>query len=284
MNVKKLLKRNPILYKLGMYWNMWYYDFIYDSWLLFKVYLRKKGWLHEMKFDPIAKLKNTHEGERCFIIATGPSLTFDDLNLLKGEITFAVNSIVKILDKMNFVPDYLGIQDAGVYKKIGEQIESCTVPRIFMTDVLYKRHCKQKDKQRYILYPKYNCRHSSHGDKRPLSSGFTDDPSKVIYDGYSITYSLLQIAVFMGFKEIYLLGCDCSYDIKSGKHHFVESGFYDKTAATVGERMIYAYSVAKDYLDKYHPDVKVYNATRGGMLNVFPRKTLDQVFSAECEK
>lgn len=280
MDTEKL-KKVSVLYKLGVWAKMLYYDFIYDGWLLFKVNMRKVGLLKEQMFEAITKLKDSHKGERCFIIATGPSLTFEDLNLLKGQFTFGVNSVVKILDKMNFVPNYLGIQDAGVYEKIGDMIETCPVEHIFMTDVLYQKHCKRKESERYILYPKYNCRHSSHGDKRPLSSGFSDDPSKVIYDGYSITYSLLQIAVYMGFTEIYLLGCDCSYDVKSGKHHFVESGFFDKTAATVGERMIYAYTVAEKWLKANRPDVKVYNATRGGMLEVFPRRTLDQVFKSQ---
>lgn len=273
------LKGWRITYKIGTILVMIYYDFLYDFYLLMKVKLRQWGLLHERKFDKISKLKDSYKGKRCFLIATGPSLTFDDLDKLKGEICFCVNSIVKILDQMTFTPNFIGIQDAGVYSKIGDLIESSTIPHVFMTDILYQQHCKHKGNKNYILYPKYNCRHSSHGDKRPLSSGFSDDVSKVVYDGYSITYSLLQIAVYMGFTEIYLLGCDCSYDVKSGKHHFVESGFYDKTASSVGERMIYAYQVAHDYLTKYRPDVKVYNATRGGMLNVFPRKTIDDVFN-----
>lgn len=274
--IEKAKQCTPI-YKIGMILLIICYDFIFDWYLLLKVKLRKKGFLHEKKFDPIKKLKDTHKGERCFIVATGPSLTFDDLNKLKGEFVMGVNSLVKVLNQMEYVPNYLGIQDELVYGKIGDLIENCKVEHIFMTDVLYKKLCKNKDRNRYILYPKYNCRHSLHGDKRPLSSGFSEDPSIVVYDGYSITYSLLQIAVYMGFTEIYLLGCDCSYDVKSGKHHFVESGFFDKTASTVGERMIYAYTVAKKWLDENRPDIKVFNSTRGGMLEVFPRKTLDKL-------
>lgn len=278
MSFLERIKQISFLYKIGCFVNIIYYDFIVDFYNLIRIQLRKRQLIEIKKFESIKRLKNTHQGERCFLVATGPSLTYEDLDKLKGEFVMGVNSIVKILDQMNFLPDFIGIQDAGVYQKIGHLIEDCNVPYVFTTDVLYKKHCKKKDKNRYILYPKYNCRHSSHGDRRPLSSGFSEDPSIVIYDGYSITYSMLQIAVYMGFSEIYLLGCDCSYDVKGGKHHFVESGFYDKTAVSVGERMIFAYSVAKKWLDKNRPNVKVYNATRGGMLNVFPRKTLDEVF------
>lgn len=81
----------------------------------------------------------------------------------------------------------------------------------------------------------------------------------------------------MGFTEIYLLGCDCSYDVKGGKRHFIESGHFDKHADSTGERMIYAYHIAKEWLDKNHPDIHVYNIIRGGMLNVFPRKRIEDV-------
>lgn len=278
LNIMNYLKSCKMSYEIGVFLKIIYYDFVYDFFLLFKVCLRKKGLIERRKFDKIKMLKNKYRGKRCFIVATGPSLTYDDLFRLKGEVVLGVNSLVKVLKDLPYVPDFLGIQDAGVYEKIGKEIEESSVSHVFMTDSLFEKKCSQKKDPKYILYPKYNCRHSSHGDRRPLSSGFSDDPSVVVYDGYSITYSLLQIAVYMGFAEIYLLGCDCSYDVKSGKHHFVESGFFDKTASSVGERMIYAYVVAKKWLEKNRPDVHVINATRGGMLEVFPRKTLDEIF------
>ena len=84
---------------------------------------------------------------------------------------------------------------------------------------------------------------------------------------------MLQIAIYMGFKEIYLLGNDCSYS--TDKQHFIESGHYDKQAETVGERMIFAFKIAKKYADKN--GIKIYNATRGGMLEVFDRVDLNVV-------
>ena len=85
----------------------------------------------------------------------------------------------------------------------------------------------------------------------------------------------MQIAIYMGFKEIYLLGCDNSYSDDKNKQHFVESGHYDPTYKTAGDRMVVAYMEAKKYADS--KNVKIYNATRGGMLEVFPRVDLDEV-------
>lgn len=277
MGIKEKLKENKAIYRLGVIVNIIYFDFIVDTIDLVKIHLRRLNLLHERRFKHISTLKGILQGKRCFIIATGPSLTMDDLKKLKNEYTFGVNSLVKVIDEMGYTPTWLGIQDGNVFDKIGKTIENSNVKKIFITDELFKK-IENKDEKRYIQYSLYNKRHLSHNNLRPLSTGFSFDCSKCVYDGYSITYSLLQIAVYMGFTEIYLLGCDCTYDVKGGKQHFVETGHIDRNAATTGERMIYAYQVAAKIIEHEHPEIKIYNATRGGMLEVFPRKTLDEIF------
>lgn len=275
------MKNNPILFKLGVWTKIIWYDFVVDSFELLKVYLRKKNILCESKFKTIASLKNKYKGKRCFIVATGPSLTMEDLNRLNGEYVLGVNAVSKLVADLTYIPQYLGIQDMAVYDKIGTIIEECAIRHIFVSDELYSQKVEKKDTERFILFPLYACRHAEHGEIRPLKTDFTSDASKVVYSGYSITYSLLQIAVHMGFNEIYLLGCDCNYGAASGKDYFVESGAKPKYAASVNERLIYAMQYGKEWLEKNRPDVKVYNATRGGMLEVFPRKVLDVVFQYE---
>lgn len=58
------------------------------------VYLRLKYFF--MPADPeLKKLKDTHKGEKCYVVALGPSLTVEDLNLLKEHqaVCFSVNGI-----------------------------------------------------------------------------------------------------------------------------------------------------------------------------------------------
>ena len=50
-------------------------------------------------------INNTHVGERCFIVCTGPSLTVEDCNKLKQEYTISMNSIYKLFDKTDWRPD-----------------------------------------------------------------------------------------------------------------------------------------------------------------------------------
>ena len=91
---------------------------------------------------------------------------------------------------------------------------------------------------------------------------------------YSITHVLIQLAVYMGFKEIYLLGADCNQS-KGKQIHFEEYGVPDTTIDPERERNIVGYKEVKKYCDNH--DVTVYNATRGGELEVFERRNLDDV-------
>ena len=77
----------------------------------------------------LKKYKNIHKGQRCFIIGTGPSLSVEDLEKLKGEITFGSNRIFEIYsqtdwrptyymnqDKANIFIPYAGLSNLGVYR------------------------------------------------------------------------------------------------------------------------------------------------------------------------
>lgn len=79
----------------------------------------------------------------------------------------------------------------------------------------------------------------------------------------------------MGFKEIYLLGNDCSYPNDPKKQHFMDFGHYDSSTLTARDRIIFAYQYAKDFLKE--SDVKILNATRGGALEIFPRVDFDSL-------
>ena len=106
---------------------------------------------------------------------------------------------------------------------------------------------------------------------------FSDDFSKRSYAGSTVTYACLQLAVYMGFKEIYLLGVDFSSgDIKNSKyaHFHIE----EELVAVCFKRQVgAAYISAKRYADQH--GIKIYNATRGGELEVFTRVDFDTLFT-----
>ena len=229
------------------------------------------------KFKELKKFRNKYQGKRCFIIATGPSLTMEDVEMLKNEYTFAVNSMVNVMEKMSYIPTFYAIQDGFAYERLRDKIKATTLNYAFIADwKMKKEYFSDKEWIQYPLtawdyfnaYPE-----ASFEDK----VSFSDDAFKRVFDGFSITYSALQLAVYMGFKEIYLLGSDCNYE--KGVKNFAEYRDEKHMNACVsnGERMIRAFEVAAKWAEAH--DVKIYNATRGGMLEAFERVTLEDVLT-----
>ena len=144
------------------------------------------------------------------------------------------------------------------------------------------------------LYYEFIKREFEPKTKLPL---FSADCSKQIYASGTVTYSMLQLAVYMGFQEIYLLGIDMSYSVERYKDGRVQmnvknnhSTLTEKEETKFKEDIISAhgysyiadvdmqldgYKAAKEYAEKN--GIKIYNATRGGKLEIFERVDFDSV-------
>lgn len=233
---------------------------------------RAKGF-DDDKFKSLKNVCELHKGERCFIVATGPSLTLEDLSLLRNETTFGMNSICRIYEKTDWRPTYYGIQDIFVYPQMKDVIDRyyANADNVFVSDELAEKYHLPGN---FIQYPFNSAYHLYDQHFYKFYSKFSGNAYAEVYDGYSITYSLLQIAVYMGFKEIYLLGADCNYK-KGEKNHFVESGHYDRLEYLNHDKMITGYQASKEYADSH--GIKIINCTRGGMLETFERMNLEDV-------
>lgn len=104
-----------------------------------------------------------------------------------------------------------------------------------------------------------------------------NDASLFIYDNFSVTNMAMTLALYMGFKEIYIIGCDCNYDKAA---HFCNSkidpkGEEEGRWAHAVDFNIRGYITMKAYAEKM--GARVYNATRGGHLEVFERVEFDSI-------
>lgn len=125
---------------------------------------------------------------------------------------------------------------------------------------------------------------------------FSFDCERQVADGTTVTYSSIQLAVYMGFTRIYLLGMDhhfphtidknrrITYDAAVRSHfdprykdiyETVEQkrkivlAVYDQEMAEAAYKSALAAAGSRG--------VGIFNATRGGELEVFPRVRLEQV-------
>ena len=244
--------------------------FFYLSQIVFRTKKLFRKIVKGQEYRKLKRLENIHDQERCFIVATGPSMTMNDLKKLNNEITFGMNSLCRVFDEIGWETTYFAIQDKSVYKKMYEDLGSLFTTELFVSDD--NTDIKQIKSTLY-RYPLNIYNHKTVTDK--FIYKFSDSICDEVSAGFTIAYSVLQIAIYMGFKEIYLLGCDCNYVDDKEKRHFIETGHYDPNYRTIGEKMIEAYKVAKQYADGHN--IKIYNATRGGKLEVFERVNLDDI-------
>ncbi len=233
---------------------------------------RQKGW-RDPNYLEILSLKNTHIDDRCFILATGPSLTLDDVLLLKNEFTFGMNSICLLYEQTEWRPDFFGIQDESVFERV-KNVLLKNPKGVFVSSNIKNKYPDAKIFPSFQLNSKYNYFDYRYTDR--LNVKFSDNAYAEVYDAYSITFSLIQIAVFMGFKNIYLLGCDCNQAIGI-QNHFIETGHLesDDKLASSAARNIYSHAKIKEFCEKR--GVVIYNATRGGKLEVYERVKLEDV-------
>lgn len=234
---------------------------------------------HTARSESIYRYKNKHEGERCFIVATGPSLTIQDLEKLKDEYTFSMNSIVNMYTRTSFRPTYYVVQDGIVERKLRKTILASKMNDVFIgvgnvpgffvniTGRVFKKYYSTCN--RFNLDLGYHFYEMYYASERARIK-FADECEKKVYDGFTVTYSAIELAVYMGFKEIYILGCDAS----RGGH--VDQGVLEEGKNEPLLMNIKGYEVARKYADKH--GIKILNATRGGLLEAFPRVNFDDLF------
>ena len=264
MSIKQFIKNRPHLYN-AIFMTKIYLPRQISFWI--KYLMRTCGIKVKYDYSLLKQYKDIHKGERCFIVGTGPSLKMEDLEKIKGEYSFSVNSIVLSFPDTTWRPTYYAIGDSFGYEKLKTAIREANMPTIFCG--ISNKVMTPKMDVKFIPYP---VNLLDHGKMIPEHiNKFGGDAFKVVYDGHSITYSAMELAVYMGFKEIVLLGIDCDYS-KAVNHIKAYSVQTDINAAYL---MRESYKVARKWTDVH--DVKILNATRNAKLDVFEKVELEDI-------
>lgn len=240
------------------------------------------------RFPGIARFKDIHRGSRCFIMGGGPSLKKIDPRLLKDEITFGVNGIFLIYDWLGFQPTYYVVEDVLVYEDRAADI----VERVVDSECFFpiQFSCPGFDRVNHHYFRALYEFSKAAGFPR-----FSDDPSKLMWIGGTVTFICMQLAYYMGFERVYLVGMDHNYVRPShvtaegntwtsngeDPNHFHPDYFgkgYRWHDPRV-DRMEQAYHCARRAFeaDGRH----ILNATAGGALEVFERVAFESLFPTE---
>lgn len=230
-------------------------------------------------------LRGIHAGERCFILGNGPSLNAADCEKLIGEYTFASNRIYAMFKETAWRPTYYMAIDREFLSERGKELESYELGHMFIGS-----YCKHKfDKGLNEVTRIYCDRLDFDIDLKAWNDRqayISEDVSDHICPGHTVTFYAIQMAIYMGFREIYLLGVDNSYSVylnKDGnvvRNDKVDDYFdrkkYMTSTYSVPASFDYAYGAAREYCDNH--GIIIRNATRGGKLEVFERVDFDALF------
>lgn len=242
-------------------------------------------YLHTPDHFYLKTLKGIHRGKRCFIIGNGPSLLASDLEKLQGEYTFAANRIFRIFDHTDWRPTYYLSVDEKVLKETQDELANWDLGHLFLrydkTNITGPVNKITKIcHERLVFYTKHP------GVYNPVTY-ISEDVSDHFCDGTTVTFGAIQLAIYMGFNEIYLLGVDHNYsrtyDLSGNVqvHNTIDDYFYrrklDRKTSYPGNlhNSQFAYSIAKEYCDTH--GIRICNATRGGKLEVFERVDFDEL-------
>ncbi|MFY1709579.1 6-hydroxymethylpterin diphosphokinase MptE-like protein [Tritonibacter scottomollicae] len=234
-------------------------------------------------------LRNRHKGQRCFILGNGPSLSLDDIERLNklGEVTFASNKIYLLYPETRWRPTYYTVEDTMVLRNHFETLRSVSGSiKIFPDNAKVYGFHDSKTVFVNLIDPKSFVAPLVD----PEFPAFSTDLSKGLAWGSTVTYSQIQLACFMGFSEIYLLGIDHSYKLpgkKDGNKYISEGEVnhfhpdYRKPGELWHEPNLevleHSYAAARRACEGL--GVEIVNASRSTKLDVFERGDLDIVLS-----
>jgi hypothetical protein len=153
----------------------------------------------ENKFK-LYKYKDFYKGQRCFLVANGPSLKKMDLSFLKDEISFGLNRIYLAYEDMNFTNNYLVSINGLVLSQFNDEIQNLKMPKFINWES--KNYYKDDSTILYIY-------------KQLFGSNFGKDISKSVNPAATVTYAALQIIYYMGFTEVVIIGMDHNFTTKT---------------------------------------------------------------------
>ena len=282
--------------------------YLYRNYFLPK-YLTHK---HKGALDKNKELKNKYLGKRCFIVGGGPSVKEIDLSQLSNELTFVVAEFDKNPQYNTLKPKFHILSDSTyftegkseywnqMFEKKNKSVSTDTTLFLNLEAKKYidKRELFSKHKYYYV------------GTQGVMSENFDFNINLEKYLPWPKNSILLCIiiAVYLGFKEIYLLGCEhnfLSFNIGQGQgkdlaysHNYKdELSDIDKTNDQVVKQfavprdltMNYEANIAhilqlfKNYRLLYkkisglYPDIKIFNTTPNSYLDVFPMVNFEAI-------
>lgn len=236
----------------------------------------------------LAELKKTKDNESIYIIGNGPSLNAGDLEKIRGRPSIAMNRISRIYAETRWRPTHFvctttNVEDNAWRDDILESVR-LGIP-VFVWEELAS-HFVGFDNV-YQL----RCLNGNEVRADAPMEWWSDDISQYVTKFGSSMIVAFQIAVYMGYQRIFVLGADLNFSeslfqkllykfrLPSLGHRFDRNHFFSSygtpgfSAEILNRNMLASHRLVKQACDQR--EVEVFNVTRGGQLEVYPRLLLE---------
>jgi hypothetical protein len=222
----------------------------------------------------LCELKGKYSG-RIWMIGNGPSLANTPLHLLNGEYSIGMNAISLIYPKTTWRPSFFMCINVGIPDNKLLQVYQDTV------DLGIPSFVQDDYTDWFIggdLYPIFSISTRCHETGKFLP-GWSSKCENIVWRYATSMYMAAQVVTYMGFTELYLLGCDMGWKRAEDELHdpnhftddyeFMASGKIDTDVERHNIDMVEAHQWMKIMGEKL--GFKIFNATLGGSLEVHPR-------------
>src|SRR3546814_433349 len=142
-------------------------------------------------------LRERHRGERCVLVANGPSLNTMDLSFLRNETVIGTNKIYLGFERFDFYPRYYVAVNPKVLGQSADRIRELNCVK-FLSD-----RCSDFIPEDGLTY---------HINTTRAPARFCRDISDGVHEGWTVTHAALQVARYLGFSEVVLVGMDHRYE------------------------------------------------------------------------
>lgn len=236
-------------------------------------------------------LKDRHAGKRCFILGNGPSLRDENLSLLNDAILLTVNQGHRFAEAHGLKPAYHAAVDPLFADEAFDHVlqdwadfQKATDAALLLTVELADRFAQLGLDVDHFAVKQY------------MQSVYFDDLSRpvpvalhYVQPGYlSVIHFAIVAALYMGFTDIRLLGCDMDFYLQPDSP-FLHS-YDDPSSPTIrdGAGKVFGWDqvdLTEWCLKEFRAfrnlgilaqsrGAQIVNAGAGGALNVFPRAPL----------
>ena len=164
----------------------------------------KKILCQDSQDEPLKKFKDIHYGKRAILVCNGPSLNKIDFEAIKNERIIGLNKIHLGLKRFGLNPDYIVAINNLVIEQAIKEMAKINCPKFIMN---HSKSLAIKDKNIYMINRISGPRAGQRGD----GINFSTDLAKGFIGGNTVTYAALQIAFYMGFSKIIIIGMDHNF-------------------------------------------------------------------------